>query len=65
MSSFYIYTIFKGPSGWYYCPVGDEIFFARRLYCVQHGPVYELDFGDEKIIGLVSDHGFNVFLGAK
>jgi hypothetical protein len=65
----YVSTIFDGKNGLYYDPVGDELFVARlvriayisSLRC--NAPVYELDFGDAKVVGLVKDHGYHEYLG--
>jgi hypothetical protein len=66
----HIYTIFNGKDGLYYDQVGDELFVVKSLglqYSVALSmmvPVYEIDHGDERQVGVIKDHGYNVFLGS-
>lgn len=55
-------TYFSNEDGWYYDPVGDEIFYARLVAQFNGVPVYELDFGDEKLTGVVKSHGLHLRL---
>jgi hypothetical protein len=58
----FVTIVFNHVDGCYYDPIGDEIFFAKRLYMTTLGPVYELDFGDDKVIGIMKDHGLHEYL---
>lgn len=60
-------TVFAHPSGIYYDPVGDEIMTVKRIRKGLHTVngqlvdawVYEIDFGDQKMVGIIKDHGLH------
>lgn len=51
--------VFDHPTGWYYDPVGNEVFYVERVSVGPHGPIYKIDFGDEQMIGGLRDHGLH------
>lgn len=59
---FSLATYFDRPDGFYYDPVGDEIFEVTRVADTNAGPFYVIDFGDQKTISRLLDHGLNVRL---
>jgi hypothetical protein len=59
----FLTCIFDGPDGFYYDPVGDEIFECRREDSNFLGPVYWIDFGDEQMTGNIKDHGLHFYMG--
>lgn len=56
---------FDHPDGFYYDPVGNEIFEVVRTGShPQMGyPLYVIDFGDEQKAGGLKDHGLHIWLG--
>ncbi len=58
-------TIFNGPDGAYYDPIGDEVFIVTGMaYKSREGfPVYNIEFKDHNQLGSMKDHGFHVYLG--
>lgn len=57
-----IFRFFNGPNGFYYDPVGNEIFKASKIGKENGIPVYMVEFSDEIKYGIIKDHGLHVRL---
>ena len=62
-STEFLSVVFRGKNGFYYDPVGNEIFHVTKISEGIQGAIYKIDHGDQVQVGLIKDHGFNEYLG--